>query len=160
MNLRSVGPGRGFAVLSALLFTVGVQCGPVSAVPGLVTVSAVVQRHASIRVTAPASITVSEEDIARGYVDIAAPVDVTVQSNAPQGYALAFERQGDQVRQAHVQGPGGALLAAAGAAIAVRPAPGRGLWRERVQWRLRFDLARGARAGQHPWPLRISMLPD
>jgi hypothetical protein len=125
---------------------------------GTLQVSAVVARHTSIRIAPPASITLSEQDIARGYVEVAAPVEVTVQSNVPQGYALVFERQGDQVRQAHVQGPDGALLVGSTGAVATRPPAGQGMWRDRLQLRFRFDLAAGARAGQHPWPLNISLM--
>jgi hypothetical protein len=125
---------------------------------GTLMVSAVVPRHASIRIAPPPSITISEQDLARGYVEIAAPVEVTVQSNAPQGYALVFERQGEQVRQAHVHGPDGALLVGSTAAVAARPPAGRGMWRDRMLLRFRFDLATGARAGEHPWPLAISLM--
>jgi hypothetical protein len=121
-------------------------------------VSAVVPRHASIRIAPPSSITISEQDVARGYVEVATPVEVTVQSNAPQGYALVFERQGEQVRQAHVQGPDGALLVGSSSAVAARPPAGRGMWRDRMLLRFRFDLASNARPGEHPWPLNISLL--
>jgi hypothetical protein len=42
--------------------------------------------------------------------------------------------------------------------MASRPAAGRGLWREQLQLRFRFDLGPHVRPGQHPWPLNISMM--
>lgn len=123
-----------------------------------VVVRATVLRHASIRIAPPATLTISEADVARGYVELAAPVEVEVQSNVREGYALVFERRGEQVRQVHVGGLPSALLVGDANAIAARPAAGRGLWRERLQLRLRFDLGPQARAGEHPWPLDISML--
>lgn len=131
---------------------------PAAHAQGTLQVSAVVARHASIRIAPPASITISEEDLARGYVDIATPVEVSVQSNVPQGYALVFERHGQQVRQAHVRGPDGALLVGSSGAVASRPPTGQGMWRDRMLLRFRFDLASGARAGEHPWPLNISLM--
>jgi hypothetical protein len=146
------------AALVASGFAALLAAGPAHAFQGTLVVSANVARHTSIRIAPPASITLSAEDVARGYVEIAAPVEVTVQSNVPQGYALVFERQGEQVRQAHVQGPDGALLVASTGAVATRPPAGPGMWRDRLQLRFRFDLAAGARPGQHPWPLNISLM--
>lgn len=146
------------AAIAAAWLSVLVPAGPAHAFQGSMLVSATIARHTSIRIAPPASITLSEEDVARGYIEIAAPVEVTVQSNVPQGYALVFERHGEQVRQAHVQGPDGALLVGSTGAVATRPPAGRGMWRDQLQLRFRFDLAAGARAGQHPWPLNISLM--
>ncbi|MCD6077228.1 MAG: hypothetical protein K0R89_1166 [Ramlibacter sp.] len=52
-----------------------------------VRVTAVVKRHAAIRLDAPQSLTISEQDVARGYVDVPSPMEVTVSSNVPQGAA-------------------------------------------------------------------------
>lgn len=153
---RRVLTRRVAAVAAACVVLAGI--GPARAAEGTLLVSAVIARHTSIRIAPPASISISEEDLARGYVEIAAPVEVTVQSNVPQGYALVFERQGEQVLQAHVQGPDGPLLVGSTAATASRPAAGPGMWRDRLQLRFRFDLASGARTGQHPWPLNISLM--
>jgi hypothetical protein len=158
LGARGVLTRRFPAALVASWLAVLVPAAPAHALQGSLLVSAAVARHTSVRIAPPAFITLSEEDVARGYVEIAAPVEVTVQSNVPQGYALVFERQGEQVRQAHVQGPDGALLVGSTGAVATRPPAGRGMWRDRLQLRFRFDLAAGARAGQHPWPLNISLM--
>jgi hypothetical protein len=133
---------------------------PAAAGPGDATlmVRATVLRHTSIRIAPPRTLTVSAADVARGYVELAAPVEVEVQSNVREGYTLVFERRGEQVQQVHVQGLQSALLVGDAAAMASRPAAGRGLWRELLQLRFRFDLVPHARPGQVPWPLNISMM--
>lgn len=147
------------AIATAVLGTV-LPCAPAAADAGqaAVVVRATVLRHASIRIAPPRTLTISEADVARGYVELAAPVEVEVQSNVREGYTLVFERRGEQVQQVHVQGLQPGLLVGDATAMASRPAAGRGLWRELLQLRFRFDLGPHARVGRHPWPLDISMM--
>jgi hypothetical protein len=122
----------------------------------LVTVT--IQRHASIRMAPPATLSISEADIARGYVDVSTPVEVAVRSNVPQGYMLVFQAQDDAVREARVEGLSTPLVAGRAGAIATRPAAGRGMWNEVLQLRFRFTLSPEARVGTMAWPLQISMM--
>ncbi|MCC2674829.1 MAG: hypothetical protein K0R58_1776, partial [Ramlibacter sp.] len=69
-----------------------------------VRVTAVVKRHAAIRLDAPQSLTISEQDVARGYVDVPSPMEVTVSSNVPQGYVLAVQNRSAHVRAAVLHG--------------------------------------------------------
>lgn len=117
-----------------------------------------VPRHATIRLDTPRALTISEADVARGYVDVESPVELTVHSNVAEGYALFFHPQGGSVRQAVLQGLGGELRAGEAGAVAVRPAAGRGLWRDTLRLHVRFELSPAARAGTVPWPLQISMV--
>ena len=91
----------------------------------------------------PAWIDVSEADLARGYVDVTAPVPVEVVGNLRQGVPLDFVPVDPQVR-AVLPTPRMALLA------------GAGLRREVVQVQLRLELATNARAGRHAWPVQVS----
>ena len=153
---------RGWAALSALAFAAAAAfaCAPAHAQGARATlgVTVTVPRHASLRVAQPDSLLVSEEDIARGWIELAAPVEVLVQSNARQGYTLAFERRGALVREVEVRGLGETLRLQGGAATASRPAAGPGLWQDRLLLRLRFTLAPDARAGRHDWPVQISLV--
>jgi hypothetical protein len=120
-------------------------------------VSAIVQRHASIRVSPPLSLTISDADIARGYVELATPLEIKVRSNVPEGYTLTFDTYGADVRGAAVQSvDAGMSVTSTGNALS-RPGAGRGTWQETLQLRIRFQLAPQARAGIHAWPLQISM---
>lgn len=118
----------------------------------------VVAPHASVRVAPPAALTVTPEDAARGYVEVQAPLQLEVYSNLPQGYTLMFQRRGEHVRQARVQAPDGEFLVGEAGALRSRPPGGRGLWRDLLQLRVRFELAPGTAPGQYPWPLAISMM--
>lgn len=150
---------RTWLAMAAVLAVAAGPCAPAfGQASAVLAVSARVQRHASVRMTQPPSLTLSEADIARGYVEIPTPIEVIVQSNVQQGYTLVFERQGEQVRQVHVQGLDGAVTVGEAGAASARRAAGQGMWREALQLRLRFDLSPLARPGLHAWPLHISMM--
>lgn len=125
---------------------------------GTLQVSAVVLRHAAIRMNAPRSLTISESDIRRGYVDADSPMEVTVHSNVPEGYMLALQNHGEQVREMVVYGLPAPLVVSAGGGSLSRQAPRRGLWTDTLQLRVRFHLSPAARAGLHAWPLTVSMM--
>jgi hypothetical protein len=153
---------RALPVVIALLASTAAQCGPVGSTPSQSTleVSARVQRHATIRMAQPLTFTISEADVARGYVEVASPLQLTVQSNVHEGYTLSFACHCEQVRQARVQGLSSELSVSDAPVQAVRPAAGRGVWRDMLQLRVRFDLAPQARPGEHAWPLGISMMSE
>jgi len=126
---------------------------------GLLAVRAVVARHAEVHIAQPASITVTAADVARGYLDLPAPMQVVVRGNMREGYCLLFERSGDEVGDVQVRGLGQPLVVGANEAMSERPAPGAGYWREQLSLQLRIALAPQAVPGEHAWPLRISLMP-
>lgn len=136
-------------------------CGSVHAESsrGLLTVRAVVARHAEVHIAHPASITVTAADVARGYLDLPVPVQVEVRGNMREGYCLLFERSGDEVGDVQVLGLGQPLVVGAAEAMSERPAPGSGYWREQLSLQFRIALAPRAVPGEHAWPVRISLLP-
>jgi hypothetical protein len=123
-------------------------------------VSATVKRHTSVRLQAPRVLTISESDVARGYVDVNAPVQVAVHSNVRDGYTLMLQQEGKHVREAVVQGPAGAVVVGAGGGMLSRPAAGSGMWRDAMQLHVRFELSQQAQAGSYDWPLQISVISD
>jgi hypothetical protein len=125
-----------------------------------VRVTAVVKRHAAIRLDAPQSLTLSEQDVARGYVDVPSPMEVTVSSNVPQGYVLAVQNRSAQVRAAVLHGLAAPLIIGDSGGSVMRRAPRHGLWSETLSLRIRFELSPQARAGVHAWPLFISMMTE
>lgn len=153
---------RALPVVIALLASAAAHCAPAGSTPSQATleVSARVQRHATIRMAQPLTFTISEADVARGYVEVAAPLQLTVQSNVHEGYTLSFACHCEAVRQAHVQGLAADLSVGDAPVQAARPAAGRGVWRDMLQLRVRFDLAPQARPGEHAWPLGISMMSE
>ena len=123
-------------------------------------VSATVLRHTSVRLDTPQMLTISESDLARGYVDVNRAVEVAVQSNVRNGYTLMLQQEGKHVRDAVVQGPAGALVVGAGGGMLARPAAGSGMWRDTMQLRVRFRLSAQAQAGTYDWPLQISVISE
>lgn len=123
-------------------------------------VTATVLRHTSVRLDAPQVLTISESDLARGYVDVNKAVEVAVQSNVRDGYTLVLHQGGKHVREAVVQGPAGALVVGAGGGMLARPAAGSGMWRDTMQLRVRFKLSAQAQAGTYDWPLQISVISE
>lgn len=161
MNMPEQNTRRTLYSLAATALAAGLLCATTfdatagtETAQGTLRVSVVVKRHAAIRMNAPQSLTISEMDVQRGYVDVASPMEVTVRSNVPQGYTLALQNQGELVREAVVNG----LVVTAGGGSLMRPAPNHGLWTETLALRVRFQLSAAARPGVHAWPLMVSMM--
>ncbi|HEX7892495.1 MAG TPA: hypothetical protein VF522_24295 [Ramlibacter sp.] len=143
--------------VALLLASTAAQCAPEGAT---LQVGARVQRHATIRMAQPLTFTISDADIARGFVEVESPVQLSVQSNVDEGYTLSFACRCEEVRRARVRGLSSELSVGQAPVLAARPAAGRGVWRDSVQLRVRFDLAPQARPGEHAWPLGISMMSE
>lgn len=108
-----------------------------------------VKEHARVRVLShPAFFDVSSADIERGYVEVGTPLQIEVVSNLPRGVQLSFSSLDGQVREAH-----GRWLQRSAQPRAA------GVRSELMEVHLRLDLAEGARAGRHAWPVQVSMAP-
>lgn len=149
-------------VLAALALAMGMAFGSSAALAGEaeVTVGVTILKHTSVQVLSqPASVVVTAEDIARGYVDVPAATHVAVRSNTPQGYLLEFASQGDFMRQIVVRGldaevqltPEGGLVAQRGSAS--------GTTRATLALGYRFMLSSSAQQGTYAWPMRVAALP-
>lgn len=124
------------------------------------TVTATVLRHANLRVMAqPASVVITQADIARGYVDVPAASQVEIKSNSPGGYMLVFESQSDFVRQTQVRGLGNEVQLGATGGVIAQPSPGAGMGKTTVALGFRFILADDARPGVYAWPMQMSVMP-
>lgn len=123
------------------------------------SVSATIAKRATLKVLAqPASLLVTDADLTRGYVEVASPVQVAVQSNSTAGYLLVFESLGDLVSNAQVRGLGDDIqLGASG--VVPRAAAGAGVGRATHNLVFRFMLSSSAQLGRHAWPMQISVLP-
>lgn len=119
-----------------------------------------IRKHASLQVLSqPSSIQITGADVARGYVEVATPVQVAVKSNTEQGYLLVFDNQGDFFRQARVRGlPTDVQLGTSGGAVAQR-ASGRGMSQVTLALAFRFELSQAAREGVYAWPMQLSVTP-
>jgi hypothetical protein len=123
-------------------------------------VTAVVLKIARVQVLSqPPDVKVTETDIARGYVEVPAPMQVAVRSNTARGYLLAFETQSGFLRQAHVRGLSQPIQLGASGGVVQQQATAPGTREARMTLDFRFDLAEGTRPGTYPWPVHLSAEP-
>jgi hypothetical protein len=125
-----------------------------------VSVSATVLKKATLQVVSqPSAVSITPEDIARGYVDVAVPAHVAVKSNSPRGYMLEFASEGDFFREIVVRGLASEVqLGAAGGAV-MQPASPSGITRAQLELGFRFLLADSARPGTYSWPVQLTVSP-
>lgn len=98
----------------------------------------------------PQEVTVSADDVARGYVEPPAPVEIAVQTNHPNGVLVRFAGNGAQIAAVEVDGAGTVVRVAA---------EGRGMQKRELRVRLRLHLAPGTVAGKIAFPVSVSMTP-
>lgn len=123
-------------------------------------VSARVVKHASLRALAqPATLTVTEADLARGYIELPAGTELAVRSNSQDGYLLLFEQRSPLLRAFVVRGLEREVEVGAGSGMVALEAIGPGMAQRQHRLGYRLLLAEDARAGIHPWPLQVSVLP-
>lgn len=99
----------------------------------------------------PASFVVTEGDIARGYVETAAPVTAEVRSNTPGGCLIVLESSGAPVRQIVVGVMGRSVAASPSGGLIALDVRGR----QQVAFTFRFLLAPDAQPGSYAWPVQL-----
>ena len=146
--------------LAGLLWSASLKAALAEVSEMKLTISATVQKHASLKVLAqPSSLVVTAADIARGYVDVPVPASVQVRSNTQDGYLLMFESLGEYIRQTVVKGLSNDVqINAAGGGVAQNTA-GRGMRQAQLELGFRFVLSESVQQGIYPWPMRLSVTP-
>ena len=97
----------------------------------------------------PETLSISEQDIERGYIEGRAHYGV--QTHVPDGYRLRVVPRVGLARQVTILGLGGAVVLRDLEVDVFRPVSS-----EDVDLRLRIDLRPGLEAGSHPWPLLVA----
>ncbi|MBZ5637264.1 MAG: hypothetical protein LAO51_00755 [Acidobacteriia bacterium] len=101
------------------------------------------------------ALTLTPEDVGRGYVEIEHATSVVVKTNSPTGYFLEVEIASEMIRGAQVLGlPGGAFVASDDGRV-IRPT--RGPLVERLDLGFRFELSQRAEPGVYPWPVSLTV---
>ncbi len=121
-------------------------------------VSATVIANARVRTDYQATqLSISANDVARGYVEISAASRFSVVTNSRSGYLLEFYPVGNLFESVQVNGLGSVVqLGADGGAIVQRgPLPPNRIH----ELSFRFSLSPDARPGNYPWPLLLSVRP-
>ena len=86
--------GIGLSILAVVLF--GTLPALAESSSGNLQVSVQVIARAIVSIDSqPAAVTITADDIARGYVDVPAPIVVRVRTNSRQGYVLQVENRSD-----------------------------------------------------------------
>lgn len=117
-----------------------------------------IQMHTSLKIVYQKSeLTLTREDVLRGYIDIPLGAHIEIQNNNLSGFLVLFEGIGGPVREVVVRGLGkDAHIAANGGWIA-QPYQGRDPMM--VELSYRFILSEEAQPGSYAWPVRISVSP-
>ncbi len=123
-------------------------------------IQATVLEHTSIsRLSVPSSLTVSEDDVARGYIEVDEPVTIDVRTNSAAGAVLGFSLQSPMVRSVTLNGTSnGVAVSEAGANMHLAK-QGKGLATHSLKLRVRVELAPGAQPGTLAWPLAVFLAP-
>ena len=155
---RCYGMSRSMVAIAVGVAMVLGNAAGAQSVESKLTVTANVLKHASLKVLAqPTSVVITAADIARGYVDVAAPAQVSIQSNSREGYMLMFASESEFLHQTLVRGLGNDVQLSAGGGGVARSADGRGMARITLDLGFRFLLSASARQGVHAWPLRMTV---
>lgn len=125
-----------------------------------VMVSATVMRHASVRaVSTPHTVSITEADIGRGYVDIPTPSKLEIRSNSQSGHLIAIEIATEFAAGTEVRGLGDTIsFGPSGGVVSVKSS-GQGMRVIPVELYFRVQLSANARPGLHPWPMQLSVMP-
>jgi hypothetical protein len=127
-----------------------------------------VQKHAALAVSVTVianarmqpsyqatQLTITEADVARGYVEVAAASRFSVRTNSRTGYLMEFHPLTDIFESVHVAGLGSAVqFGADGGSVVQRSLTASNLDHELS---FRFTLRSQARPGLYPWPLQLSV---
>jgi hypothetical protein len=99
------------------------------------------------------SLTITAEDIQRGYVDVPAGTSLRTRTNDRNGFVLNFSSRSNVFERVRVTGIGGTMeiLSAGGSVRVAYTGP-----ESAAQVSYRFYLAQGVQSGNYPWPLQIS----
>jgi hypothetical protein len=152
---------RRAAVAVAAMGSVLIALYPVGAGEDVVrfTVGAFVRPVASLDVrVVPPAVDVSQSDVERGYVDVAKPTQLDVQSNSRDGYVLNVMPRTNLFSQVQVRGLDSRVeLGADGGSVVQR-------WSQNERRRVvsltyRFVLAQGVQPGSYPWPVQLDIAP-
>jgi hypothetical protein len=105
----------------------------------------------------PSEITITDADIARGYVEIPAASQLRVTSNNPAGYVIDFFSRLAIFSSVRISSAGGSAdLGPEGGTMIARGSKGRDL---PLNLSYRFNLAASTQPGVYPWPLALNVRP-
>jgi len=102
-------------------------------------------------------LTVTPDDVARGYVEVPAASRFTVTTNNRAGYTLSFQPNASIFRSVAINGMGVSVEFGAGGGTVIQSGAEIGVARTLLELGYRFYLAEGVQAGSYFWPLSVSV---
>jgi len=122
-------------------------------------VSALVLKKVWMRTeSAPGVLMVSQDDVARGYIDTPAATVLSLRNNSEDGFRLEFHVDPEVASSATVSGlPQPVRIGSEGATVTL---PGRYRIARRLEMHWRVWLASGIVPGTYPWPVQIEIEPN
>lgn len=122
-----------------------------------IDIQATVQARALIdRQRLPQAVTISAEDVQRGYVDLEQPVEIGIRTNHAAGVMLGLSLNSSTLEAVDVREAQGGEVRAARVFV---PQPERGLRAHTVSLKVRLKLAPGTTPGTIAYPFSVSLSP-
>jgi hypothetical protein len=145
------------AALAALLLlslTPGKARATTSAKSAQMRVSATVSAYVKLDVLQQQpSLTITPQDIQRGYVDVPTGTSLRTRTNDRNGFLVNFDSRSNVFERVSVTGIGGTVeIGSGGGAVRAAYSGPESV----AQLSYRFYLAQGVQSGNYPWPLQIS----
>jgi hypothetical protein len=153
LTLQRVVLGAALAALLVLSLAPGTARAATASKATQIRVSASVGPYVRLDVLQQPSLTITAEDIQRGYVDVPAGTSLGTRTNDRYGFVFNFSSRSNVFERVSVTGIGGTMeIGSAGGSIRVAfTGP-----ESAAQVSYRFYLAPGVQSGNYPWPLQIS----
>jgi len=124
-------------------------------------------RQASIKVSATivesvsktvvrqaASLTVTKQHIAKGYIDVPAATILRIRTNNPRGYSLSVQVNEEMAKEVWVTANHNTTVISGGVGFVYQPYPGAAGEVKEISYRI--FLSPDVKPGRYPWPLSIS----
>jgi hypothetical protein len=154
LSLQRVLVGAALAALLLLSLTPGKARATTSSKSAQMRVSATVSAYVKLDVLQQQpSLTITPQDIQRGYVDVSAGTSLRTRTNDRNGFLVNFDPRSAVFERVSVTGIGGTVeIGSGGGTIRAAYSGPESL----AQVSYRFYLAQGVQSGNYPWPLQIS----
>ncbi len=150
-------PTRNLTALSIAMLLLAAVPMQAESVSGTMQVSVQVIARAVVTIDSqPASVNVTAEDIARGYVDVEAPIVVRVRTNSRQGYLLQVENQSESFSSIELTSGNVAMNVGSHESLLRRPYVSGG---DVMPLRARLHLSSAATPGSFVLPLAFAASP-
>jgi hypothetical protein len=154
LSLQRVLIGAALAALLLLSLAPGKARATTSSKSTQMRISATVNPYVRLDVLQQQpSLTITAEDVQRGYVDVSAGTSLRTRTNDRNGFLVNFDSRSNVFERVSVTGIGGTVeIGSGGGAVRAAYTGPESL----AQVSYRFYLAQGVQSGSYPWPLQIS----